>query len=149
MVQGDRNGYPEGPTNVIPLLMELLPGIDPNDIRKSYVTFNFIVHFVNMIPVINCAEASKYHELTEEEHIVCEATASFEDFVLQFFDRLCLWMESNSLDFIRQEQSTNNETHKNRTEALTESALGSLIGVVLTQCSPEIFKVGGFGFCSM
>lgn len=141
MVQGDRNGYPEGPTNVIPLLMELLPGIDPNDIRKSYVTFNFIVHFVNMIPVINSSEASNYHELTEEEHVVCEASANFEDFVLQFFDRLFIWMESSSLDFIRPEQVANNDNHKNRTEALSESALGSLVGVVLAQCSPEIFKV--------
>lgn len=141
MVQGDRNGYPEGPTNVIPLLIELLPGIDPNDLRKSYVTFNFIVHFINMIPVINSSEANNYYELTEEEHIICEATANFEDFVLQFFDRLCVWMESNSLDFIRLEQIANNDNIKNKTEALTESALGSLIGVVLMQCSPEIFKV--------
>lgn len=141
MVQGNRNGYPEGPTNVIPLLIELLPGIDPNDLRKSYVTFNFIVHFINMIPVINSSEAGNYHELTEEEQIVCEATANFEDFVLQFFDRLCVWMESNSLDFIRLEQVANQDSFRNRTEALTESALASLIVVVLTQSSPDIFKV--------
>ncbi|KAJ8979647.1 hypothetical protein NQ317_001354 [Molorchus minor] len=100
MVQGSRNNFPEGPTHVIPLLTELLPGIDPNDIRKSYVTFNFIVHFVNMIPLINSSEAFNYHDLTEEEHTVCEATA----------------------------------------ETISESALGSVVGVVLHQCSPEIFK---------
>ncbi|XP_056636067.1 proteasome activator complex subunit 4-like [Diorhabda sublineata] len=140
MVQGSRNNYPEGPTHIIPLLMELLPGIDPNDIRKSYVTFNFIVHFVNMIPLIDSSGASTYHDLTEEEHIVCEASANFEDFVLQFFDKLCVWMESNSLDFIRLEQMTNNENIKNRVETISESALGSVIAVVLNQCSPTIFK---------
>ncbi|CAG9857916.1 unnamed protein product [Phyllotreta striolata] len=140
MVQGARNNYPEGPTHVIPLLMELLPGIDPNDIRKSYVTFNFIVHFVNMIPLIDSSGASNYYELSEEEHAVCEATANFEDFVLQFLDKLCVWMESNSLDFIRLEQMTNNENMKNRLETISESALGSVIGVVLNQCSPDIFK---------
>ncbi|KAG5878460.1 hypothetical protein JTB14_022783 [Gonioctena quinquepunctata] len=140
MVEGARNNYPDGPTHVIPLLMELLPGIDPNDIRKSYVTFNFIVHFLNMIPLINSSEASNYHQLTEEEHAICEASAGFEDFVLQFFDRLCIWMESNSLDFVRLEQMTNNDNVKNRLETISETALGSVISVVLNQCSPEIFK---------
>ncbi|KAJ8924060.1 hypothetical protein NQ315_006837 [Exocentrus adspersus] len=139
MVQGASNNFPEGPTHVIPLLMELLPGIDPNDIRKSYVTFNFIVHFVNMIPLINSSEASRYHDLTEEEHIICEATAGFEDFVLQFFDKICTWVESSSLDFVRLEQITNNNNVKNRAETISESALGSVVGVVLNQCSPEIF----------
>ncbi|CAH1169598.1 unnamed protein product [Phaedon cochleariae] len=140
MVQGSRNNYPEGPTHIIPLLIELLPGIDPNDIRKSYVTFNFIVHFVNMIPLINSSEAGQHYQLTEEEHVVCEASAGFEDFVLQFFDKLCVWVESNSLDFVRLEQMTNNDNMKNRLETISESALGSVIGVVLNQCSPDIFK---------
>ncbi|XP_018576290.1 proteasome activator complex subunit 4 [Anoplophora glabripennis] len=140
MVQGSRNNFPEGPTHVIPLLMELLPGIDPNDIRKSYVTFNFIVHFVNMIPLINSSEASNYHNLTEEEHVICEATAGLEDFVLQFFDRICTWVESSSLDFVRLEQMTNNHNVKNRAETISESALGTVVAVVLNQCSPDIFK---------
>lgn len=33
------NDYKEGPTHVIPLLMAILPGIDPNDIRKCFITF--------------------------------------------------------------------------------------------------------------
>ncbi|XP_060526500.1 proteasome activator complex subunit 4-like [Cylas formicarius] len=142
MVQGPRNDYPEGPTHIIPLLIALLPGIDPNDIRKSYVTFNFMVHFVNMIPLINTSDAYIYYDdMTEEEHIVCEATANFEDFVLQFFDRLMLWVESSSLDFVRLEQMTNNNNMKNRTETITETAIGSVVSVILTQCSPDIFQV--------
>lgn len=140
MVQGDK--YPEGPTHVIPLLMALLPGIDPNDIRKSYVTFNFILHFVNMVPLIDSSDAHKYYELNEEEHIVCEASAGFEDFVLQLMDRLCVWVESNSLDFVRLEQMTNiGNNNKSRTETLSERALASVVGGVLNQCSPTIFLV--------
>ncbi|CAH1969247.1 unnamed protein product [Acanthoscelides obtectus] len=139
MVQGGKMGYPEGPTHIIPLLMELLPGIDPNDVGKSYVTFNFIAHFINMIPIVDCSEASKYHQLTEEEHIICEATAGFEDFVLQFFDRLCVWMESSSLDFIRLEQMTNNDV-RNRAESISENVIASVIAAILHQCSPDIFK---------
>lgn len=144
MVQGSRNNFPEGPTHVIPLLMELLPGIDPNDIRKSYVTFNFIVHFVNMIPLVNSSEASNYYDLTEEEHVISEATAGLEDFVLQFFDKICTWVESSSLDFVRLEQMTNNHSVKNRAETISESALGTVVAVVLNQCSPDIFKVSFF-----
>ncbi|XP_017776330.1 PREDICTED: proteasome activator complex subunit 4-like isoform X2 [Nicrophorus vespilloides] len=139
MVQGKRLNYPEGPMHVIPLLFNLLPGIDPNDIRKCFMTFNFIVQFVNMIPLLNSSEASKYYtDLTEEEHIVCEATAGFEDFVLQFFDRLCIWVESNSLESTRMEQN-DHDRRKNKSETVTESALISVLSAVLSQCSPEIF----------
>jgi proteasome activator subunit 4 len=140
MVQGPRSNYPEGFTHALPLLMALLPGIDPNDIRKCMVTFNFMVHFINMIPLVNCSEASKYYEdLTEEEHIVCEATDGFEDFILQFFDRLCLWVDSNSLDFVRLEQVASSQNNKNRTEVIAESALFSIVSAILHQCSPQIF----------
>lgn len=142
MVQGSRNNYPEGPTHVIPLLMALLPGIDPNDIGKSYITFNFLAHFINMVPLIDCSTASNYHELTEEEHIVCEATANFEDFVLQLFDKLSQWVESSSLDFVRMEQMTNaTNNSKSKMETLSESAIASVASVILYQCSPELFKV--------
>lgn len=34
--------YPEGPSHVLPLLMSCLPAIDPNDIRKTLVLFNYV-----------------------------------------------------------------------------------------------------------
>lgn len=142
MIQGDQHNYPEGPTHVIPLLMALLPGIDPNDVRKSYVTFNFIVHFLNMIPIVDSSKAHQfYSDLTEEEHMICEASAEFEDFVLQFFDRMILWVDSSSLDFIRLEQITSNNNGKNRAEAHAETAVVSVVSVVLMQSSPKIFQV--------
>lgn len=120
--------------------MALLPGIDPNDLRKCLSTFNFMVHFINMIPLINSSEAYLHHkDLTEEEHVVCEATAGFEDFVMQLFDRLSLWVESNSLEFIRFEQS--DQDRKSKTELVAENSLMSVVVTILTQCSPEIFQV--------
>lgn len=120
--------------------MALLPGIDPNDLRKCLSTFNFMVHFINMIPLINSSEAYVYHkDLTEEEHVVCEATAGFEDFVMQLFDRLSLWVESNSLEFTRLEQIE--QDRKSKTELVAENSLMSVVVTVLTQCSPEIFQV--------
>lgn len=66
MVQGARSGYPEGPTHVIPLLMSTLPGIDPNDFRKCFVTFQFISIFVTLIPIVDSSKASEYwNDLTE------------------------------------------------------------------------------------
>lgn len=139
-MQGTKNNYPEGPTHVVPLLMALLPGIDPNDIRKCFMTFNFLMYFVNMVPLINSSEASKYYDdLTEEEHIICEATAGFEDFVVQLFDRLCAWIESNSQEFTRLEQTE--QDNKTVTETMAESAVVSVITSILTQSSPEIFQV--------
>lgn len=58
--------YREGPTHVIPLLMSTLPGIDPNDIKKCFVTFQFISIFVTLVPIVDCSSASEYwKDLTE------------------------------------------------------------------------------------
>ncbi|KAK5647619.1 hypothetical protein RI129_002511 [Pyrocoelia pectoralis] len=138
MAHGAKNNYPEGPTHIFPLLTSLLPGIDPNDIRKCLMTFNLISHFSNLAPLVNSSEANRYYtDLTEEEHVICEASAGLEDFVLQLFDKICAWVESNSLDFIRLEQSDND--NKSRLESVTETALFSVITALLYQCSPEIF----------
>lgn len=140
MVRGAKSSYPEGPTHVFPLLTSLLPGIDPNDIRKCLMTFNLISHFSNLAPLVDSSEASKYYsDLTEEEHAICEASAGLQDFILQFFDRICAWVESNSLEFTRLEQSDNE--HKSKLESVSETALFSVITSLLYQCSPEIYTV--------
>ncbi|KAL1501106.1 hypothetical protein ABEB36_006493 [Hypothenemus hampei] len=141
MVQGKHNNYPEGPTHVIPLLLALLPGIDPNDVKKSYGTFSFIEHFVHMIPLIDSSKANiHYNNLTDEEHIICEASAEFEDFVLQFFERIMLFVDSNSIDRVEQSTNTNN-IWKNLTDYIAETAIGSVVEAVLVQCSPSIFQI--------
>ncbi|XP_045481935.1 proteasome activator complex subunit 4-like isoform X2 [Harmonia axyridis] len=140
LVEGAKNNYPEGPTHIIPLLIAVLPGIDPNDFNKCVVTFQFICQFISMIPVIDSSDAANhYDDMTEEEHIICEATAGFEDFIVQFIDRICVWIESCSLDFIRPEQQTGEQNSKGFLEVMAEKAMQSTICTVLGQCSPKIF----------
>ena len=58
--------FPEGPQHVIPLLQLALPGIDPNDFKKSMITFQFLSTFATLVPIVDCSSASSYHtDLTE------------------------------------------------------------------------------------
>nr|CAD7394947.1 unnamed protein product [Timema cristinae] len=139
MVQGKTNGYKEGPTHVIPLLLATLPGIDPNDIRKCFVTLQFISTFATMIPFVDSSTASEHwKDLTEEEEIICLATADFEDFVLQFMDRCFILIENSSLEATRLEQE---EDKRSKIENMAECALSSSCTALLVQTSPEIFKL--------
>lgn len=132
----------ETPLDVISLLMSLLPGIDPNDIRKSLVTFQFISSFVSLIPLVDCSKAAGFYtDLNDEEHAVCEATAQFEDFVLQFMDRIFCIIDCSALEFTRLEHTDNNTDKKSKLETLAESALMMVCGNLLMQTSPNIFKV--------
>lgn len=140
MVQGSKYHYPEGPTHVIPLLSAVLPGIDPNDLVKTFISFRFIARFISMCPLVDSSEASKYYpDLTEEEQIVCGASAGLEDFVLQFFDRLHAWIDMNSIEFTRQEQVTQEQNRKTRLECSAESLIVTAVAQILPQSSPGIF----------
>ncbi|XP_021936150.1 proteasome activator complex subunit 4B-like isoform X2 [Zootermopsis nevadensis] len=136
MVQG--GSYKEGSTHVIPLLMSTLPGIDPNDIKKCFVTFQFISTFATLVPIVDCSSASKYwNSLTEEEETICLATADFEDFVLQFLDRCFALIESSSMEVTRLERE---EDKRSKLENMAEGALSSTCTSVLMQTSSHIFK---------
>ena len=78
-------GYPEAKTHVVPMLVSVLPGIDPNDLPKTFSTFLFINSFCNLIPLVDSIESVGIHgdELTEVEKEICRQSTQFEDFVLQ------------------------------------------------------------------
>lgn len=144
MVQG--GAYREGPTHVIPLLMSSLPGIDPNDIKKCFVTFQFISIFVTLVPIVDCSSASEYwKDLTEEEEVIALATADFEDFVLQFLDRCFTLIESSSLEMTRLECE---EDKRSELENMAEGALSSACTTLLMQTSSQIFKSAMKKLCS-
>uniref|UniRef100_A0AAY4C5R9 Proteasome activator Blm10 middle HEAT repeats region domain-containing protein n=1 Tax=Denticeps clupeoides TaxID=299321 RepID=A0AAY4C5R9_9TELE len=83
--------FPEGPTHMLPLLMRALPGVDPNDFSKCMITFQFIATFATLVPLVDCSSAvHDRNDLTQVEREMCSASAEFEDFVLQFMDRV-LW----------------------------------------------------------
>ena len=79
---------PSAPTNILPLLRLVMPGIDPNDFRKSMCTFNFISAVISLIPLVNCMPALHAGiEMSEVERELCLASDQFEDLILQFMDR--------------------------------------------------------------
>jgi proteasome activator subunit 4 len=58
--------YKDGATHVLPLLMSILPGIDPNDSLKCFVSFQFISTFATMVPLVDSSRAYEHwKDLTE------------------------------------------------------------------------------------
>lgn len=140
MLRGADADYPEGPTHVVPFLMAVLPGLDPNDIKKTLVTLHFILIFSWMVPLIDCSSAHEHwSDLTEEELLTCESTAQFEDFVLVFLDRLFVIIESSVLEHVRLD-TKESDCVRSKTDAVMETAISSAATAVLTQCSPKIFN---------
>lgn len=82
-------GYlPEAPTHILRLLYLVLPGIDPNDFRKSMASFTLISSIIGLIPLVDCTPALHAGiEMNDIERELCLLSAQFEDFVLQFIDR--------------------------------------------------------------
>lgn len=139
LLRGPDAGYPEGPTHVVPLLMAILPGLDPNDIKKTIVSLHFILIFSSLVPFIDCSSAHEHWpDLTEEELLTCESTAQFEDFVLVFLDRIFTIIESSVLEHVRLDTKETDGV-RSKTDAVMETALSSAATGVLMQCSPKIF----------
>ncbi|XP_015588278.1 proteasome activator complex subunit 4B [Cephus cinctus] len=141
LVQGSRNiikGYtfPEGPSHVLPLLFSSLPGIDPNDARKCFVTFRLISVYATLVPIVDSSRCTV--PMSEDERMVCEATSRFEDFILQFLDRVFAFIDSSSLEFVRQESRGNDE--KSKLETMVEDALQAVCTSLLVQTSDAIFN---------
>ncbi|XP_045600493.2 proteasome activator complex subunit 4 isoform X1 [Procambarus clarkii] len=136
---GGGKHYPDGQRHVIPLLLQTLPGIDPNDIKKCMVTFQFIYTLVTLVPFVDCSAAvEEYTDLTEIEQEVCLQTAGFEDFVLQFMDRCFALIENSTLEQITR---LDRETEKmNREENMLEMGLSSTFSAILTQAHPQIYQ---------
>lgn len=140
MVCGANSGYPEGQTFVVPLLLACLPGLDPNDVKKTMCTLHLISVFSWMVPYIDCSTASDhYTDLTEEELLTCESTAQFEDFVLLYFERIFNIIESFTQEQSRHEV-TDNDSMRSKLECILETALFTTTTALMMQCSPKIFS---------
>lgn len=132
------NGFTAGRTHVIPILFASLPGIDPNDFRKTSVTFEFLTSFALLVPLIDCSKAGLYwSDLSDEEMLLCDQTAELEGFVLQYLERVFALIESSSQESIRMEQSYI-ENLRSKLEAVVEASLQSSTHGILGQCSREI-----------
>uniref|UniRef100_A0A1B0D4X7 Uncharacterized protein n=1 Tax=Phlebotomus papatasi TaxID=29031 RepID=A0A1B0D4X7_PHLPP len=134
------NGYTEGRTHVIPILMATLPGIDPNDFKKTSVVLQFLTSFALMVPIVDCSKACLYYnDLTEEERLICEQSADLGDFVLQFLEKIFILIDSSSVESIRMEQS-DSDNIRSKMEAVAEALIQSSAHGILAQCSEEIKK---------
>ncbi|XP_058447896.1 proteasome activator complex subunit 4A-like isoform X2 [Malaya genurostris] len=133
------NGYTEGRNHVIPIFFATLPGIDPNDFKKTSITFHFLTSISFLIPIVDCSKAGQYHELTEDERLLCEQTADFENFVLQYMDRIFLLIESSSVDNVRMEQS-DTDSMRSKLESISEALVQACTHGILGQCSRDILN---------
>lgn len=77
-----------------------------------------------LIPLVDCSQASLYFDLNESEALICEQTAQFEDFVLQFIDRIILLIENSSMENTRMEHAFNSEqTLRSKLESISEALI--------------------------
>ncbi|KAL7303557.1 hypothetical protein TKK_0003717 [Trichogramma kaykai] len=129
--------YVEGPQQVLPILFSALSGIDPNDFIKYMYAFACIGLYATMIPIVDCSGCTA-PDLTEDERLVCEQTSKFEDFVLQFMDKIFSWIDSSRLQPTRLENQVKDNT-KSRLENACESALSNVMINLLRSMSKPIF----------
>ncbi|XP_055880989.1 proteasome activator complex subunit 4-like isoform X3 [Biomphalaria glabrata] len=127
--------YPEGQLHVLPLLKLSLPGIDPNDNRKTLATLQMITNVVVLIPIVDSSDAvHKCPNLTEHQREVCSLTAQFEDFVMTFLDRIF-----NLIKNSRQEVTCESVKNKTADQLTTDICLHSSVSAILQQCSSSIY----------
>jgi len=133
--------YPEGRSHVIPLLTFSLPGIDPNDIKKSLMTFHLISSFSSLVPIVDCSSATPHvKDITEEEIELCSATAQFEDVVLQFFYRVFALVENSVHQQTRTDSTAAVIHHLNSEEEILEVCLLGATYSMLRNCSLNIYQ---------
>lgn len=89
-----------------------------------------------MIPIVDSSRIQK--PIDEEERLICEATSRFEDFVLQFLDKVFNLIDSSSLEFVRLENCVGDG--KSKLESLFENALSGVCTSLLSQTSDAIFE---------
>lgn len=129
--------FPEGPSHVLPLLLNSLPGIDSNDMRKCIAVFRFIATLAAHIRMRDYSYlVDKRSDLSFEQQQLCLSTAQFEDFVIQFLDKCFILIENTaSATFSNLDQESK---LKNGEEGIVEAAISSVALGILAQASPEI-----------
>lgn len=121
--------FVEGPQHVLPVLFSAVAGIDLNDPLKYLNAFTTIATYCAMIPLADCSKCSgEEHEepCGEDVRAVCEQTSRFEDFMVQFMDRVLSWISSSRQQSVRLD--VNHQcSFKSRLENVCESALASTL----------------------
>lgn len=129
--------FPQGPSHVVPLLLNSLPGIDSNDMRKCIAVFRFVATLAAHVRMKNYSYlVDERSDLTIEQQQLCLSTAQFEDFVIQFLDKCFILIENTATATF---SNLDQEAHsKNGEEGLIEAAISSVTLSILAQASPDI-----------
>ena len=137
------NGYPEFRKHVIPLLFQCLPALDPNDLPKSTIAFQFISTCLTLIPFVDCSTAPQFRpEMSENDKAVCFMTSQLEDFVIQFFDRCFVLLESmNQGVEMTRESFSDTDLLVTQSEGLSGMIIVTATTMALQQSSKNIFNM--------
>ncbi|UJR24623.1 hypothetical protein I4U23_005997 [Adineta vaga] len=130
--------YSQGQIYVLPLLMSVLPGIDLNDWKKTFITFEFLDTILMMITCVDCSSAiNTRNDLTEIEKQVCLSTRQFDDFIDELFHRI-----SHLIEILQTDISDAVEINTN-IDVLDKdimSKMTSIICNIVQQCSKKIYQ---------
>jgi len=130
--------YPEGPSHVINILFSVLPGIDCNDIKKTMIVFQLISIYARLVPLSDLSSfISVQPNLTQVEKKICQQSAKFESFVLEFMERCFSLIENSTLEHIRQEQAAS-DTQMSNEESSINMGIVSCFDSVLHQADEKI-----------
>lgn len=73
---------------MLKLLHSVLAGIDPTDMNRFILTFQFLSNVLSFIIICDCSPALKIRtDLTEHEKELCQETSKFDAFVNAFLDK--------------------------------------------------------------
>jgi len=130
--------YPEGPSHVINILFSVLPGIDCNDIKKTMIVFQLISIYARLVPLSDLSSfISAQSNMTSVEKKICQQSAKFESFVLEFMERCFSLIENSTLEHIRQEQASS-DTQMSNEESSINMGIVSCFDSVLHQADEKI-----------
>eukprot|EP00123_Amoebidium_parasiticum_P018360 comp24178_c0_seq1/m.44254 comp24178_c0_seq1/g.44254 ORF comp24178_c0_seq1/g.44254 comp24178_c0_seq1/m.44254 type:complete len:1821 (-) comp24178_c0_seq1:643-6105(-) len=126
--------YPDGALHLADLLTLSLPGIDPNDPLKTEATLKFYCAVLTCVPMVDCSSLN-HDGLDEREVRVCESTAVFEEWAMQFLDRVFLVCE-HYLEPVKRGRRTVTAS----IEANFVHSLRTTCGLFFSQLSPAIHE---------
>ncbi|CAF0770306.1 unnamed protein product [Brachionus calyciflorus] len=137
--------------HLITLLNSVLPGLDPNDSNKCYLTLSFLASVLNCIIVCDCSPAVNYRsDLTEHEKELCYETTKFEDFVHEFFKRVFYITDQLASDTSAESSAsaaaasksfTYSSRNKNNDDNYYQAHMIHTIKILIRQSSKDILKI--------
>ncbi|XP_017877825.1 proteasome activator complex subunit 4A-like [Ceratina calcarata] len=127
--------YAEGPTHIVPLLSLILPSIDPNTPEKCFLALRLISVYACLIPIVDTSRPIT--TINEEDRLDYDIVSGFEEFVLQFLDKIFYFIDNSSLELVRLENSAGGE--KSKLEKFAEIVLYHVCRVLLMQLNETIF----------